>query len=122
MQAFEAEAVTEKDLLETNFEATRFAATARETLDPVNLRRQFALRIWLSSPAASPRTSALLAGGLARPGAHSATKAAADCFTARRRQKDRHIAWQARSDPLSRSTPAPRYCARDREERTGAAA
>lgn len=43
MQAFEAEAVTEKDLLETNFEATRFAATARETLDPVNLRRQFAL-------------------------------------------------------------------------------
>jgi ATP-binding cassette subfamily B protein len=43
MQAFEAEAVTQKDSLETNFEATRFAVTTRATLGPAKLRRQFAL-------------------------------------------------------------------------------
>jgi hypothetical protein len=37
MQAFEAEAVTQKDSIEMNFEATRFAAMARATLDPGNL-------------------------------------------------------------------------------------
>jgi hypothetical protein len=43
MQVFEAEAVTQKRFARTNFESTRFAATARATLDPANFRRQFAL-------------------------------------------------------------------------------
>jgi hypothetical protein len=43
MQAFEAEAVTQKRFARNEFEATRFAAAARATLDPANLRRQFAL-------------------------------------------------------------------------------
>jgi len=43
MQAFEAEVVTQKRFARNEFEATRFAAAARATLDPANLRRQFAL-------------------------------------------------------------------------------
>ena len=43
MQAFEAEVVTQKRFARNEFEATRFAAIARATLDAANLRRQFAL-------------------------------------------------------------------------------
>jgi hypothetical protein len=118
MQAFEAEAVTQNRFARTNFEATRFAATARATLDPANLRRQFALVPWdlIILSAASPKTSAL-SGRRPRPTrcAEVATKAAADLL---------HLAAARRIDTSVGKrgvrSPAPRYWAR--EERTRAAA
>lgn len=76
------------------FEAICFAATVGATLDPFNLTRRFALL---------PQDLFILSGSIAenicfvRPetsldaGGQAATKAAADCFTAHRHEKNTHM-------------------------------
>jgi hypothetical protein len=73
--------------LETNVDATRFAATDRATLDPNTSggSSPSCLRIFSGSIAEQIR---FVGGRPDRPGAQGVTKAAADCFTTRRRQKD----------------------------------
>lgn len=99
-EVFETWAVTRRTR-SNEFEAIRFAAAVRATLDPLNLGQRFALLsqdLFILSRSIAENICFVRPETSLDAGRQVATEATADCFTAHRHEKNTAHGWQARSD------------------------